>query len=62
VALAKFLVNFAKRKVIVGAAQNNKEEGARVKKLVTCGTRGSIGRRQSLPFIARGAYCSAPEP
>ena len=24
--------------------QNNKEEGARAKKLVTCGTRGPLGR------------------
>jgi len=42
--------------------QNNKEEGARAKKLVTCGTRGPLGRGQSVPFSAQGAYCSAPEP
>ena len=38
--------------------QNNKEEGARAKKLVT----GPLGRGQSVPFSAQGAYCSAPEP
>ena len=42
--------------------QNNKEEGAQAKKLVTCGTRGPLGRGQSVPFSAQGAYCSAPEP
>ena len=42
--------------------QNNKEEGARAKKLVTCGTRGLLGRGQSVPFSAQGAYYSAPEP
>jgi len=41
---------------------NNKEEGARAKKLVTCGTRGPLGRGQSVPFSVQGAYCSAPEP
>ena len=28
----------------------------------TCGTRGPLGRGQSVPFSAQGAYCSAPEP
>ena len=42
--------------------QNNKEEGARARKLVTCGTRGPLGRGQSVPLSAQGAYCSAPEP
>jgi len=42
--------------------QNNKEKGARAKKLVTCGTRGPLGRGRSVPFSAQGAYCSAPEP
>ena len=42
--------------------QNNKEEGARAKKLVTCGKRGPLGRGRSVPFSAQGAYCSAPEP
>jgi len=32
--------------------QNNKEEGARAKKLVTCRTLGSLDRGQSLPFSA----------
>ena len=41
---------------------NNKEEGARAKKPVTCGTRSPLGRGQSVPFSAQGAYCSAPEP
>jgi riboflavin biosynthesis pyrimidine reductase len=39
---------------VLRTPQNNKEEGARAKKLVTCGTRGPLG--------AQGAYCSAPEP
>ena len=66
-ALAKFLEKFAKSEEFVGVAvlrtpQNNKEEGARAKRLVTCGTRGPLGRGQSVPFSAQGAYCSAPEP
>jgi hypothetical protein len=47
---------------VLRTPQNNKEEGARAKKLATCGTRGSIGRDQSVPFSTHGAYCSAPEP
>ena len=47
---------------VLRSLQNNKEEGARAKKLVTCGTRGPLGRGQSVPFSAQGAYCSAPEP
>jgi len=47
---------------VLRTPQNNKEEGARAKKLVTCGTRGPLGRGQSVPFSAQGAYCSAPEP
>jgi len=47
---------------VLRTPQNNKEEGARAKKLVTCGTRGPLGRVQSVPFSAQGAYCSAPEP
>jgi len=54
---------------VLRTPQNNKEEGARAKKFVTCGTRGSLGRDQSVPFrdqsvpfSAQGAYCSAPEP
>jgi len=44
---------------VLRTPQNNKEEGARAKKLVTCGTRGPLGRGQSVPFSAQGAYCSA---
>ena len=47
---------------VLHTPQNNKEEGARAKKPVTCGTRGPLGRGQSVPFSAQGAYCSAPEP
>ena len=47
---------------VLRTPQNNKEEGARAKKFVTCGTRGPLGRGQSVPFSAQGAYCSAPEP
>ena len=47
---------------VLRTPQNNKEEGARAKKLVTCGTRSPLGRGQSVPFSAQGAYCSAPEP
>jgi len=47
---------------VLRTPQNNKEEGARAKKLVTCGTRGPLSRGQSVPFSAQGAYCSAPEP
>jgi len=47
---------------VLRTPQYNKEEGARAKKLVTCGTRGPLGRRQSVPFSAQGASCSAPEP
>ena len=47
---------------VLRTPQNNKEEGARAKKLVTCGTRGPLGGGQSVPFSAQGAYCSAPEP
>ena len=61
-ALAKFLGKFAKSEEFVGVPQNNKEEGARAKKLVTCGTRGPLGRGQSVPFSAQGAYSSTPEP
>jgi len=43
---------------VLRTPQNNKEEGARAKKLVT----GPLGRGQSVPFSAQGAYCSAPEP
>ena len=47
---------------VLRTPQNNKEEGARARKLLTCGTRGSLGRGQSVPFSAQGACCSAPEP
>ena len=47
---------------VLRTPQNIKEEGARAKKLVTCGTRSPLGRGQSVPFSAQGAYCSAPEP
>jgi hypothetical protein len=47
---------------VLRTPQNNKEEGARAKKLATCGTRGPLGRGQSVPFSAQGADCSAPEP
>jgi len=47
---------------VLRTPQNNKEEGARARKLVTCGTRSPLGRGQSVPFSAQGAYCSAPEP
>ena len=33
---------------VLRAPQNNKEEGARARKLVTCGTRGPLGRGQSV--------------
>ena len=32
---------------VLRTPQNNKKEGARAKKLVTCGTRGPLGRGQS---------------
>jgi len=44
---------------VLRTPQHNKEEGARAKKLVTCGTRGPLGRGRSVPFSAQGAYCSA---
>ena len=48
---------------VLHTPQNNKEEYTlRARKLVTCGTRGSLSRGQSVPFSAQGAYCSAPEP
>ena len=47
---------------VLRTPQNNKEEGARARKLVTCGTRGPLGRGQNVSFSAQGAYCSAPEP
>ena len=47
---------------VLRTPQNNKEEGAQAKKLVTCGTRGPLGRGQSVPFRAQVAYCSTPEP
>jgi hypothetical protein len=47
---------------VLRTPQNNKEEGARARKLVACGTRGSLCRGQSVPFSAQGTYCSAPEP
>ena len=40
---------------VLRTPQSNKEEGARAKKLVTCGTRGPLGRGQSVPFSAQGA-------
>jgi hypothetical protein len=43
---------------VLRTPQNNKEEGARANKLVTCGTRGPLGKGQSVPFSAQGAYCS----
>jgi hypothetical protein len=63
--LVKFLGKFAKSEEFVGvahSAEQQKEEGARAKKLVTCRTRGPLGRGQRVPFSAQGAYCSAPEP
>jgi len=62
--LAKFLEKLQKARNlwVLRTPQNNKEEGARAKKLVTCGTQGPLSRGQSVPFSARGAYCSAPEP
>ena len=51
----------ARKLWVLRTPQNNKEEGARAKKLVTCGTRGPLGRGPSVPFSAQGAYCSAPE-
>ena len=47
---------------VLRTPQNNKEEGARARELVTCGTRSSLSRSPSAPFSAQGAYCSAPEP
>jgi hypothetical protein len=32
---------------VLRTPQNNKEEGARATKLVTCGTRGPLGKGQS---------------
>ena len=62
-ALAKFLGKLQKARYlwVLRTPQSNKEEGARAKKLVTCGTRGSLGRGQGVPFRAQGAYCSAPK-
>jgi len=37
---------------VLRTPQNNKEEGARTNKLVTCGTRDPLGRGQSVPFSA----------
>jgi len=39
---------------VLRTPQNNKEEGARAKKLVTCGTRGPLGRGQSVPSVPFG--------
>jgi len=62
-ALAKLLEKFAKSEEFVGVAHSAEQSrGRRAKQLVTCGTRGSLGRGQSVPFSAQGAYCSAPEP
>ena len=60
----EFLVKYSKARYlwVLRTPQNNKEEGARAKKLVTCGTRSPLGRGQSMPFSAQGAHCSAPEP
>jgi hypothetical protein len=46
---------------VVRTPQNNKKEGARAKKLVTCGTQGPLGRGKVVPFSAQGAYCAAPK-
>ena len=46
----------ARNSWVLRTPQNNKEEGARAKKLVICGTRGPLGRGQSVPFSAQGAY------
>ena len=51
-ALAKFLVIFAKKGALVGvahSAEQNDKEGARANERATCGTRGPLGRGQSLP-------------
>jgi len=37
---------------VLRTPQNNKEEGARAKKLVTCGTRSPLGRGQSVSSFA----------
>jgi len=47
---------------VLRTPQNTKEEGARAKKPVTCGTRGPLGRGRGVPFSTQGAYCSAHEP
>ena len=47
---------------VLRTPQKNKEEGARAKKLVTRGSRGSICRGRSMPFSKKGVYCSDPEP
>ena len=46
---------------VLNTPQNNHEEGTRANKLVTRGTRSSLGRGQSVPFSAQDAYCSAHE-
>jgi len=63
-ALAKFLVKVTKAGYlwVLRIPQNNKQEGARARKLVTCGTRGPLRRGQRVTFSAQGAYCPVPEP
>jgi len=41
---------------VLRTPQNNKEEGARAKKLVTCGTRSPFGRGQSVPFKKSSSF------
>jgi len=63
-AWAKFLekIEKARNLWLLRTPQNNKVEGVQARKLVICGTRHPLGRGQSVPFSAQGAYCSAPEP
>jgi hypothetical protein len=45
---------------VLRTPQNNKEEGARAKKLVTCGTRGPLGREVKVCLSARKALIDLP--
>ena len=45
---------------VLRTPQNNKEEGARAKKLVKCGTRGPLGREVKVCLSARKALIDLP--
>jgi hypothetical protein len=64
-AWAKFLGKFAKSEVFVGVAHSAEQQRRRRASKGapdTRDTRSPLGRGQSVPFSAQGAYCSAPEP